>query len=72
MFFLEKTAPDAPEKLQNINKYKQICGQSAFIARAIKPVTGRKRFRCALKCKWLYYLYNTLLLHQPEIKIYNA
>ena len=30
MYFIEKTAPDAPEKISDINKYKQTCVQSAF------------------------------------------
>ena len=50
MFFVEKTAPNAPEKFQNIKEFKQTFVQSAFISRAIKPVTNRMRFQCALKC----------------------
>ena len=50
MFFIEKTASDAPEKLQiSINTNKP-ASRERFISKAIKPVTGRKCFQCALKC----------------------
>ena len=62
MFFIEKTALDAPEKLQtsiNINKpASRVC----FFSKAIKPVTGCKRFQCALKCNRLQISYSTWYL----------
>ena len=59
-FFMKKTAPNAPEKLQtsiNINKH---ASKVRFISKAIEPVTGSKRFQCALKCNRLQPRYNPL------------
>ena len=50
MFFIEKTAPDAPEKRQTSINTNKLASRVRFISKAIKPVTGRKRFQCALKC----------------------
>ena len=61
MFFVEKTAPDAPEKHQiSINTNKP-ASRVRFISKAIKPATGRKRFQCALKCDRLQLLLAKLL-----------
>ena len=50
MCFIEKTAPDAPEKHQtSINKNKPASGVR-FISKTIKPVNDRKRVQCALNC----------------------
>ena len=50
MFFIKKTAPDAPEKHEiSINTNKP-ASRVRFILKAIKPVTNRKRFQCSLKC----------------------
>ena len=50
MFFIEKTAPDAPEKHQTSINTNKPASKVRFISKAIKPVTGRKRFQCGLKC----------------------
>ena len=50
MFFVEKTAPDAPEKHQTSINANKPASRVRFISKAIKPVTGRKRFQCSLKC----------------------
>ena len=56
MFFIEKTAPDAPKKHQiSINTNKP-ASRVRFILKAIKPVTNRKRFQCSLKCDRLHNL----------------
>ena len=50
MFFIEKTAPDTPEKLQTSINTNKPASRLRFILKAIKPVTGRKRFQCTIGC----------------------
>ena len=62
MFFIEKTAPDAPEKHQTSINTNKPAFRVRFISKAIKPVTGRKRFQCALKCDRLHLPLDRLVL----------
>ena len=56
MFFIEKNAPDATEKLQTSINTNKPASRVRFISKAIKPVTGRKCFQCALRCDRLQFV----------------
>ena len=66
MFFIEKTAPDAPEKLQTSINTNKPASRVRFISKAIKPVTGRKRFQCVPKCDRLHQVLFLFALSRPR------
>ena len=58
MFFIEKKKRSgSTDKLQTSVNTNKPASRVRFISKAIKPVTGRLRLQCALKCNRLHSVF---------------